>query len=76
MCEIKWLTLTESGDRRSSSDAVDDETGDESDDFVGRPIRFLDVDVVEPFWCDDCCDMLDEVCVDGMAVLIVIAGIL
>lgn len=45
---IGWLTFTESGDKRSSSDAVDDETGDESDDFVGRPIRFfvviIDVD--------------------------------
>lgn len=35
------LTFTESGDKRSSSEAVDDDTGDDSDDFVGRPIRFL-----------------------------------
>lgn len=41
----KWatgsLTFTESGDNRSSSDAVDDDTGEESDDLVGRPIRFF-----------------------------------
>ena len=41
MCVCKMiLTLTESGDKRSSSLAVDD-TGDESDDFVGRPMRFF-----------------------------------
>lgn len=74
---LSWfLTLTESGDRRSSSDAVDDETGDERDDFVGRPIRFFDVEPLLLFWCADCDKLVEEVCVDGMAVFIVIAGIL
>lgn len=42
------FTLTESGDKRSSSDVVDDETGDDNDDFVGRPMRFfVECDVVD-----------------------------
>lgn len=66
-------TFTESGDKRSSSDAVDDETGDESDDFVGRPIRFfVKTDV------DDACTLLLDVvvCVVGLGVVIETGGIL
>lgn len=84
------LTFTESGDRRSSSLAVDD-TGEDSDDFVGRPMRFFVRLDEDPFplllllllWlllllllCVDCDKLLLEVCVDGMAVFIVIGGIL
>lgn len=42
------ITFTESGDKRSSSEVVEDDTGDDNDDFVGRPIRFFVVVV------DDC----------------------
>lgn len=81
MCKTIFLTFPESGDRRSSSLAVDD-TGEESDDFVGRPMRFfVNVDD-DPFpllllllLCGDC-RLLLEVCVDGMAVFTVIGGIL
>lgn len=61
-----------------------DDTGEESDDFVGRPMRFfVNVDV-DPFpllllllllLCGDC-KLLLEVCVDGMAVFTLIGGIL
>lgn len=63
---VIFLTFTESGERRSSSDAVEDETGD-SDDFDGRPMRFFAVDDVDPLallWCADC-DIPGDVCVDG-----------
>lgn len=79
MCKTILLTLTESGERRSSSLAVDD-TGEESDDFVGRPMRFFVSVDDDPFplllllLCDD--KLLLEVCVDGMLVFTVIGGIL
>lgn len=64
------LTFTESGDNRSSSEVVDDDTGDDSDDLVGRPIRFFEVppdalDATELLFADelDCVDWVD--CVNG-----------
>lgn len=77
--EQRWLTFTESGDKRSSSDAVDDETGDESDDLVGRPIRFFVViiDVDDAMWLLLLLvPLLPEWCDDGIGDVIVIGGIL